>query len=130
MGVTDYGQGRLDASLKRFREALSHYERLPDLESMRLTLFCIGRVLRRLRRPEEAWALLEPACREPMKGSCGEVFVRLEAGRSLLALGRHVEAGRYFNECRAVVERDPSLVRDQPELAPWLDSQLGSATVS
>ena len=126
IGWTYFDMGDYPAALDIFRKALVFREEKSNVETIRITRWCIGKVLRVMGRIDEALTIQQALFTEYDADGEESGYTDEELGECLLVLGRPDEATRHFARAHATLSKDIWLVKNEAERLARL-KQLGGS---
>ena len=112
-----YDEGRYEEALVIFREAETAWHTTGRQPQGRIATWSVARVLRALKRHDEALQLQTGLEREWQAAGGADGYVFEEIAENLEALGRAVEATAFFRRAEQELGKDPQFARD--EAARW-----------
>lgn len=115
MGWTYFDRGDYTEALALMQKALVAYESGKDPVEIRIAKYSVGRVLRALRRYQEALKIQEEARRDGESIGDRPGYVYEELGECYLALNQREEARRYFGMAYDVLSKDANLAKSEPK---------------
>ncbi|MEQ8675966.1 MAG: tetratricopeptide repeat protein [Aggregatilineales bacterium] len=124
IGWTYFDMGDYSAALDIFRKALVFREEKSNVETIRITRWCIAKVLRVMGRVDEALTTQQALFAEYEADGEESGYTDEELGECLLALGRADEAPPHFARAYATLSKDIWLVKNEAERLARL-KQLG-----
>ncbi|MGZ8273523.1 MAG: hypothetical protein ACXWUM_06375 [Burkholderiaceae bacterium] len=112
-----YDEGRYEEALGIFREAETAWHATGRQPQGRIATWSVARVLRALKRHDEALQLQTRLERTWQAAGGADAYVFEEIAENLEALGRPAEATGYFRRAEQELAKDPQFARD--EAARW-----------
>ncbi len=115
IGWTYFENGRYDAALDHFKNALARRQAQGQVRETRIARWCVARALRALGQIEEALRQQRALLGEWQQAGGQDGFVSEEIGECLLALGQAEAARPHFAEAHRLLSQDAWLADSEPK---------------
>ncbi len=114
-GWTLFDAGQTEKALEVLQKAWEYRKTRPEAGPRRIAAYAVGRVLRELKRYDEALAIQSDVLKELNHASESDGFVLEEMGELMLALGRGEESRDYFAQAYALLSQIDWLAESEPD---------------